>query len=187
LPVDIQHNRIFRSAGESMPDSDASNSSDLQPNSKWCFVCGVENPHGLRVRFLNDGPQRVLMRITLGDVYQGYPGVVHGGILATLLDETMGRAILSGIESYDINQARFMFTAKMDIRYRLPVPLNQEFIVRGRVDQDRGRLVQVSGEVVLPDGTVAVEASATLLDIPPQQIEHMLTQDIGWRVYPEEN
>ncbi len=156
-----------------------------QPSSKWCFVCGVENGCGLHVHFLNDGPSQCMARVTLGSTYQSYPGVAHGGIVATLLDETMGRAVLSGSENAeDINTARFMFTAKMEIRYRRPVPLDQEFIVRGRVDKDRGRMVQVVGEVLLADGTVAVEAWATLVDIPRDQVEQMTNQDIGWKIYP---
>ncbi len=125
--------------------------------------------------------------ITLDEHYQSYPGIAHGGILATILDETMGRAILAeGDEPREITDERFMFTAKIEIRYRKSVPLHQEFIVRGRVDKDRGRMVMVSGEIVLADGTVAVEASATLADIPPEQIGQMLDQAeaIGWRVYP---
>ncbi len=158
-----------------------------QPSSRWCFVCGVENTCGLKIRFFNEGYHHCTARITLNEQYQSYPGIVHGGILATILDETMGRAILAeGDEPREITDERFMFTAKIEIRYRKSVPLNQEFIVRGRVDKDRDRLVMVSGEIVLADGTVAVEASATLADIPPEQIGQMLdqTEAIGWRVYP---
>jgi acyl-coenzyme A thioesterase PaaI-like protein len=158
-----------------------------QPSSRWCFVCGVENPCGLHIRFFNDGHHRAVARVTLGEQYQSYPGIVHGGILATILDETMGRAILAeGSEPREITEERFMFSAKIEVRYRKSVPLNEEFIVRGRVDKDRGRIVLVSGEIVLQDGTVAVEASATLADIPPEQIGQMLdqTEAIGWKVYP---
>lgn len=158
-----------------------------QPSARWCFVCGVENPFGLKIRFFNESFQQVVARITLSDEYQSYPGIVHGGILATILDETMGRAILAeGDQPRTITDARFMFTAKMETRYRQPVPLNQEFTVRARVDNDRGKLAQVSGEVVLADGSVAVEASATLVNIPQDQIEAMLVQPeaLGWQVYP---
>jgi acyl-coenzyme A thioesterase PaaI-like protein len=152
-----------------------------QPSSKWCFVCGVENPCGLHIKFFNDGPQQVMARVILHDQYQSYPGIAHGGILATLLDETIGRAVLSvGKDA----PARFMFTAKLELRYRQPVPLHTEVIVRGRVEKDRGRMVLCSGEIVLPDGSVAVEASSTLADIPPEQVERMMAEDVGWQVYP---
>jgi acyl-coenzyme A thioesterase PaaI-like protein len=116
---------------------------------------------------------------SLGDAYQSYPGVAHGGILATILDETMGRAVLA-----DDGPERFMFTARMETRYRRPVPLHQKFTARGQVESIRGRTAQVSGQIVLADGTVAVEASATLVDIPSEQVEMMLAQDVGWQVYP---
>jgi acyl-coenzyme A thioesterase PaaI-like protein len=154
-------------------------SDSQQPSSKWCFVCGVENPCGLHIRFFNDGEHKVVARINLGDVYQSYPGIAHGGILATILDETMGRATLG-----DIADPRFMFTAKMEIRYRRPVPLHEEITVRGWLEKDRGRMVLVSGDVILADGSVAVEASATLVDVPPEQIEQMSMEDVGWQVYP---
>ncbi|NLX09708.1 MAG: PaaI family thioesterase [Chloroflexi bacterium] len=154
---------------------------DQQPSSKWCFVCGVENVCGLQLRFFDDGPGGVITRVTLGDTYQSYPGMAHGGILATIMDETLGRAVLSG---GDPNEPRFMFTARMEIRYRRPVPLHEEFTARGRVEKDRGRLVTARGEIVLADGTVAVEAEATLAEIPAGQIEQMKMQDVGWQVYP---
>ncbi len=167
-----------------MGDSRQSGRLDQQPSARWCFVCGVENPYGLKIRFFNDGFHRVLARVTLGDEYQSYPGIAHGGILATILDETMGRAILAEDGADDIDRARFMFTVKMETRYRKPVPLNEEFVVQGWVEKDRGRTVQVGGKVILPDGTVAVEASATLVDIPREQVDEMLTTDVGWQVYP---
>ena len=157
---------------------------DQQPSSRWCFVCGVENPCGLNIRFFNDGYHRSLARVILSEQYQSYPGIVHGGILTTILDETMGRAILAEDTSDEISEARFMFTARMETRFRKPVPLNQEFIVRGRVEEDRGRMAHVSGEVVLANGSVAVEASATLVSVPPEHIERMLAHDVGWQVYP---
>jgi acyl-coenzyme A thioesterase PaaI-like protein len=157
-----------------------------QASAQWCFVCGVANPCGLKIKFFNDGPRRAVARVTLGDEYQSYPGIAHGGIIATILDETMGRAILSdgGTEDKPITDERFMFTAKMDVRYRKPVPLHEEITVRGWVEKDRGRLVLVKGQAELPDGSVAVEASATLADIPPDQIAQMLETDVGWKVYP---
>lgn len=159
-----------------------------QPSARWCFVCGVENPFGLRIRFFSTGHHQVRAEVTFGDEYQSYPGMTHGGILATILDETMGRAVLASDE--DPAQApRFMVTAKMDLRYKLPVPLGQPVIVRGWVESDRGRMANVRGEVLLPDGQVAVEGSAMLVDIPAQQIDQMKNEAggweaLGWKVYP---
>ncbi|NPA07323.1 MAG: PaaI family thioesterase, partial [Chloroflexi bacterium] len=64
----------------------------LQPNSAHCFVCGLRNPYGLKMRFLQIAPDRVRAYAVVPEVYQGYPGVVHGGILAAMMDEVTGRA-----------------------------------------------------------------------------------------------
>ncbi len=153
---------------------------DQQPSAKWCFVCGVVNPVGLKIRFFNDGHQQVIARVTFGEEYQSYPGMVHGGLVATVLDETIGRALLAD----DTPEPRFMFTATLNLRYHQSVPLNQEVTVVGRIDKDRGRIAQASGELLLPDGTVAVEATSTLVSIPTGQVAEMKERDIGWQVYP---
>nr|MBN1229255.1 PaaI family thioesterase [Anaerolineae bacterium] len=87
-----------------------------QPNSKYCFVCGLESPVGLKLRFTDNGVDAVRAIHMVPDKFQGYPGVVHGGVVAAMLDETGGRAVMIG------NPNRFFMTAKMEIRYRQPVP-----------------------------------------------------------------
>ncbi len=156
-----------------------STSRQLQPNSQTCFVCGLSNPMGLKLRFYSTSSTEVETRVTLADPYQGYPGVAHGGIVATILDETMGRALLGSGEQ------RLMVTGKMELRYRQPVPLGEEILFRGRILKDRKRIAQAEGEAILPDGTVAVEASGTLVAIPPEDIERLNTPEVGWRVYED--
>ncbi len=149
-----------------------------QPSARMCFVCGVENVAGLQIRFFNDGPNRARAELTIDERFQGYPGVTHGGILATILDETIGRAPMSG------NFNRFMFTAKIEVRYRQIVPLNVPITVRAWIEKDRGRMAVGMGEIVLPDGKVAAEATATLMAIPAEELEKMAVESDGWRVYP---
>ncbi|NDJ87025.1 MAG: PaaI family thioesterase [Chloroflexi bacterium] len=150
-----------------------------QPNSRKCFVCGIANPIGLKIRFLNTGPGSIEARLTLTEYYQSYPGIAHGGIVATILDETMGRSILS------VDEGRLMYTGKMELRYRHPVPLDTEILFRGWIVKDRQRIAQVAGEAVLPDGTVAVEATSTVVMIPSEELASMNTDDVGWRVYED--
>src|SRR5262245_18718435 len=128
-----------------------------QPNSKKCFVCGLTNPAGLNLRFFNDGPNACRADVILSDQFQGYPGVAHGGIVAAMLDEAMGRAPMSGIPNL------FLYTAKIEIRYRQLVPLRQPLTLIGRVEKDRGRLVEAASELRLADGSIAAEASGTLM------------------------
>lgn len=154
---------------------------DLQPNSKMCFVCGVFNVAGLRVRFYSVDETTCEARVVLTDHYQGYPGIAHGGIVATVLDEIMGRALLGS------DQNRLLFTGTMQVKYRLHVPLDTEILFRGKIIKDRGRIAQAEGWAILPDGTVAVEATSTLIGVPQEQLEQMQADDaVGWRVYQDD-
>ena len=63
----------------------------MQPNSRHCFVCGLENNYGLKLRFKETGPGEVTADYTVPEHFQGYPGVVHGGIVTAMLDEVTGR------------------------------------------------------------------------------------------------
>ena len=91
---------------------------NLQPNSKMCFICGLENPVGLKLRIYEVEPGRVESTFTAPEHFQGYPGVLHGGIIATIIDEISGRALLGSVD-----HPRFMFTAKLEVKYRKNVPI----------------------------------------------------------------
>lgn len=152
-----------------------------QPSAAWCFVCGVQNPVGLKLAFYETGPAEVTARFTPPEHYQGYPGVLHGGIVATALDEAGGRAAMVGDPNH------FMFTAKIEVRYRQPTPLGQPLTVVGRLVKRRGRLAVAFCELRLPDGAVSAEAEVTLADMPvdPAAITPEGLAELGWRVYPD--
>jgi acyl-coenzyme A thioesterase PaaI-like protein len=150
-----------------------------QPNSQTCFVCGLSNTVGLKIRFYSANDDTCEARVTFSPEYNSYPGIAHGGIVATVLDETMGRAGLAA------DPDRLFVTAKMEIKYRQSVPLEQEILFRGHIVKDRGRIIQVEGEVILPDGTTAVEASGTMVQIPPEELARMNTPEVGWRIYED--
>jgi acyl-coenzyme A thioesterase PaaI-like protein len=98
--------------------------------------------------------------------------------VAAVLDEALGRVGLIG----DPN--RFTMTVRMEIRYRRPVPVETPLVVVGRAVRLRGRIVQAKGEVRLPDGSVAVEAEATLADVPKDLATPDLLAALGWAVAP---
>ncbi len=140
-----------------------------QPISRYCYVCGRENPIGLRVQFYQQGNQ-VMTRFTPCSEHQGYPDRMHGGIAATLLDETIGRAgFISGY---------WTFTAKFEVKYRKPIPLGQEITIVGEVTRERGRMMEGRGEVRLADGSVAVEGSGLFVKLKPDELE-TLEREIG--------
>jgi uncharacterized protein (TIGR00369 family) len=152
-----------------------------QPNSSHCFVCGLKNAIGLKVRFDDNGVDEVHVKYTVDDQYQGYPGVVHGGVVAAMLDEVAGRVMM--IEDHN----RFFMTAKMTLRYRRPVPTETELTMVGRLVNGGRRAVQTHAEVRLPDGSVAVEAEVTLVPVIDGVLPDADLEALGWRVYPEED
>jgi uncharacterized protein (TIGR00369 family) len=150
-----------------------------QPNSKHCFVCGLESEVGLKLRFDDNGADEVRSEFTVPSRYQGYPGVVHGGIIAAMLDEIAGRVIMIGSHN------RFMMTGKLDLKYRKPAPVETPLTLVARLIRDRGRLAEAHSEVRLPDGSVAAEAEITLVQIPSDMLAGGDLEALGWRVYPD--
>jgi len=125
-------------------------------------VCGRDNPIGLKVQFYQQGNQ-VVTRFTPGPEHQGYPDRMHGGIAYTLLDETVGRA--GFIHGY------WTFTGKFEVKYKKAIPLGQEITVVGEMIRDRGRAIEARGEILLADGSVAVEGSGIFFKLRSDELE----------------
>jgi uncharacterized protein (TIGR00369 family) len=108
-----------------------------------CFGCGPHNAHGLRLVFRERGDGRVECLYTAPAHLAGAPGVIHGGIQATLLDEAMGHAIHAGErdESLDV------VTVDLRLRYRRPAPTGTALAVSGRLVRVDGRDYHVEGEI----------------------------------------
>jgi uncharacterized protein (TIGR00369 family) len=149
-----------------------------QPGSKNCFVCGRENPAGLKMDFFTVEPGRSRAEISIPTDYEGYPGIVHGGIVAAILDETGGRAYMD-----DPN--KFMVTAQLNVRYRKPVPSESKLVVIGIAGERRGRVLQAHSEIQNESGEVLAEANLVLVDIPESEIAAMDAEALGWCVYPD--
>ena len=152
--------------------------SSLQPNSRHCFVCGLENPFGLHLRFYTTAPGEVCVEYTVPQHYQGYPGVVHGGIVAAMLDEATGRVFMS-----DPNAPRFMYTAKLDIRYRKNVPVGVPLKVIGRAGKNKARTATATGAIYASDGELLAEAEALLVDVPAGVVDTVDLNALGWKIY----
>lgn len=148
-----------------------------QPNSKTCFVCGVHNPVGLGLRFYNTPTGEVAADYVVSEQYQGYPGIVHGGIVAAMLDEGCARALMVN----DPN--RFMFTARLDIRYRRNVPVGEALHLVGTAGKDNGRSATASASLYGPDKELLAEAEAVLVRVPNDRLPQDNLEQLGWRVY----
>lgn len=132
--------------------------------SRMCLVCGTDNPAGLRARFyeLEDG--ELLGIFTPRELHQSYPGRLHGGIASAVLDETIGRAVnISDPDAWGV-------TVELTVRFRKPVPLDEEIRAIARITRDSRRIFEGTGEIVLADGTVAVEASGKYMKMPIDRI-----------------
>ncbi len=151
---------------------------ERQPSSRSCFVCGRENGAGLRARWVTDrdsGEARTT--IVLDEQFNGYPGLAHGGIVASLLDEAMVRALLldGGFED-------LMVTAKMEVTYRRATPTRQPITVVGRTLRRGRSRAMARAEARLEDGTVTAEAEGVLLRPPPDVAAAWAQERQHWRV-----
>ena len=151
-----------------------------QENSRMCFVCGLQNPYGLYTAFYELENGELLGVFNPREAHQGYPGRMHGGIAATILDETIGRAINIGQKEI------WGVTVEISTRYRKPIPLNAEIRVLGRIERETGRSFEGSGEILLPDGSVAVEGRGKYIKLPIEQIADFDHQGEDWKVVPKE-
>lgn len=150
-----------------------------QPNSNFCFVCGKKNPFGLNMDFYQTAPGEVTANITLPEHFQSYPGVIHGGIVAAMLDEVSGRSHMNG------DQARFMYTARLEVRYRKNVPVGQPLRLVGKAGKSRSRMATASGAIYNAEDELLAEADALLVDIPPETISTVDLDALGWKVYED--
>ena len=147
-----------------------------QVNSRMCFVCGLENPIGLKVVFEEEG-KRVWAEFTPREEHQGFPGTFHGGLTGALLDETMGRCLMVGGEE------RWMLSAKLEVRYRKPIPIGEPLTIMGEVVRDRGRVVETRGEIRLSDGSLAAQAKGIYIQISQEMRERMERELRDWQVW----
>jgi len=123
--------------------------SDL--NEGFCFGCGCNNPIGLKLKFVKEG-DAVRAEYTPQKEFQGWPGLLHGGILACLLDEAMSHAAYT--------TGNTCVTASITIRQRQPIKVEVPLIVTARVTRHGTRLIETEGQVCLKDGTVVAESTA---------------------------
>jgi len=121
-----------------------------------CFACGKLNPIGLKLDFHFDGEDYVT-RFEVKPEYQGWAGLVHGGLLATVLDETMARLLWER----DLNA----ITGRLTVRYHRPVKIGEALTIRARITKQRPRLIETEARALTEDGTVAAEATAVSLGV----------------------
>jgi uncharacterized protein (TIGR00369 family) len=135
----------------------------VQLQKNYCFACGKDNADGMRLRFEYDEDRgRFVCRFRLGKRYTGPPGHAHGGIIATILDEAMGK----------VNKIRQVvaLTSRITVEYLKPVPLNTPLRVDSREVSVRGRRHVNMAEIVNAKGEVLARSRGLFIAIDPKRM-----------------
>ena len=150
--------------------------SGKQPNSRNCFVCGLRNGSGLKAGFYEMEDKSLVGLFTPCHEHQGYPGRLHGGIAATILDEAIGRVIML------TEKNTWGVTLNFSARYRKPIPLDQELKVIARVTKNANRYYEGAAEIRLPNGELAVSSSGKYMKLAIDKITRADAEEEEWKV-----
>ena len=138
-----------------------------QYTTKGCFVCGEKNPNGLKMTFYETCENEVVGLFESDESYCGYPNVLHGGISASILDETIGRAIM-------ITDPKILgMTLELNLKYKKPVNGIGTVRAIGRITRKRGGFFEGTGEIIDEEGNPCVEAKGVYITIPEEKTKGM--------------
>jgi len=151
-----------------------------QNNARHCFICGVDNEHGLKARFYELADGTLAATAVARPFHQSYPERSHGGVTTALLDEAIGRAInIAEPETWAV-------TVELETRFRKPVPYDVPLLVTARIVESNRIFFVGEGCVYLPTGEAAVAARAKYMRMPLSSISGFdVHQD--WALFPEED
>ena len=127
---------------------------DMMEDDGFCFACGQNNPIGLKLKFVEIAG-RYVAKCVMDKNYQSFNGVLHGGIITTLLDEAMG--------GYLFHLKQPAYTGKLEVRYRRPSPTGEQLTVSGWIAGRKRNVVEMRSEIALSDGTITAEATAKMV------------------------
>jgi uncharacterized protein (TIGR00369 family) len=147
-----------------MPTKAQGRGHGVSQKKNFCFACGPDNAAGMQLKFKYDKKrQRFVCRFRLDDRYTGPPGHCHGGIIATILDEAMGK----------VNKLRDVvaLTSQMTVDYLQPVPLNKPLRVESCEVSVQGRKHINMGEIMNQKGDVLARGQALFIAVDPQRFE----------------
>lgn len=147
----------------------------LQSNTHHCFVCGIDNPTGLKITFESDGEGRVWAKKRFSRQYQGYPGIVHGGVLAAVLDEAAGRATMKH-KRPEIN----LVTGKLSIRYRKPVFVDELILVEAMMVSHNERVYHCVSMLKSEAGELLAEAEVIMVEPGQELASTIVPADDQW-------
>jgi uncharacterized protein (TIGR00369 family) len=158
----LSRNKIKRTE-HSLEEAMQSAAENLTPMShaaqNRCFGCGEANPVGLHLKFFLADDSSVVCLAEIADTYEGPPGYLHGGIIATLLDETMSKAVRArGVTA---------MTRHMEVDYLRPVPSAKPVRLEGRVTKSEGRKHWVEAKILDAEGTPLAAGKGLFIEVRP--------------------
>jgi uncharacterized protein (TIGR00369 family) len=125
-----------------------------------CFGCGPANPAGLHLEFLLAEDQSVIAQPVISNDFEGHPGYLHGGIIATLIDESMSKAVRA--------RGFIAMTRHMEVDYLLPVPSGEQLRLEGRVTRNEGRKHWAEATIRSAEGTVLAQGKGLFIEVRPR-------------------
>ena len=135
-----------------------------QNNSDMCVVCGTKNPLSLGTKFYHVEGDLIVGLVTGRDEHQSYPNRMHGGMISALLDEVIGRAINT------VEPEAFGVTTDINVKFKKPVPLNEEIRIVGRLTKNTRLIFQAEGFIEDKNGTILATGSATYVKMTAEKI-----------------
>lgn len=148
-----------------------------QTNSKMCIVCGMDNPAGLHAPFYEMEDHTVVTIFKYGDIHQSYPERAHGGLITTMLDELIGRALW--IDEPDV----WGVTATLNVKFRKPVALNETIKGVGKITENKSRIFKGIGKLYNEAGEVIAEAEAVYVKLPLDKVVSTHEHDSEINIY----
>lgn len=142
-----------------------------QFSSNDCFVCGIKNDAGLKASFYEVEGRELVTTFSSKACHQSYPGRTHGGVIAAMLDEAIGRAI----NIYEPDT--FGVTINLNISYRKPVPYNEKLMIVSKVTKNTIKLFEAEGKILNKNNEVLANCKGIYAKIPKEQIVTGLTEE----------
>lgn len=142
---------------EAISSTDAESQLHARPQC-GCFVCGQENSRGLRIRFEQQDGGEMCANWLPSPEWEGFAGIVHGGVVSTVLDEAMSKAVAATRTE--------ALTAELRVRFRHHVASGEIFVIRGWIVKRTRRLIETEASLTAPDGTEHAHAWARFLTLP---------------------
>ena len=136
------------------------------PHSEHCFVCGEKNGDGFRLKFELGEDGHVFLRFNARETMQGYGTVMHGGLQATLLDETMGWATA-------VAAKRMTMAAEMSIRYKQRTPIGTDLIVEAWTTSVKRRLAIAEGVIRDEEGNIFAQATGKFFPLSLEETKYV--------------